>query len=312
MSFFAPTRIVIASRESPLALWQAEHVKRQLLQSYPALHVEILGMTTRGDQILDQTLSKIGGKGLFVKELETALLDGRADIAVHSMKDVPMRLPEGLTIAAIGEREDPRDAWVSPNFAAPADLPHGSVVGTSSLRREAQLRAAFPHLIVKPLRGNLQTRLAKLDAGEYAAIVLAAAGLLRLGLAERIRLCLDIETSLPAPGQGALGIEIRADRLDLITLLAPLNHPDTAACVIAERAMSLRLNGSCETPLGAHAQIVDGEFIRLRGLVARPDGSEILRAEANGSRAGAAGLGRQVADLMLTEGARALLTPSNE
>lgn len=304
-----PDRLVIATRESALALWQARHIADRLMSLYPGLSVSLLGMTTTGDQILDKTLNKIGGKGLFVKELETALQEGRADIAVHSMKDVPMRMPEGFAIAAITEREDARDAFVSNRFAHLRDLPAGSVVGTSSLRREAQLRAAFPGLVVKPLRGNVQTRLGKLDAGDYDAIILAAAGLKRLGLVDRIRTLIAPEDSLPAPGQGALGIEILAARDDLMALLAPLAHADTAACVQAERAFSLRLNGSCETPLGAYAEMVETDFVRLRGFVARPDGSEILRAEANGSRAAAAALGRQVADLMLTEGARALLTP---
>ena len=304
-----PDRLVIATRESALALWQARHIAARLEALYPGLKVELLGMTTQGDRILDVTLNKIGGKGLFVKELETALLEGRADLAVHSIKDMPMRLPDGFAIAAITEREDPRDAFVSNTYARLADLPAGAVVGTSSLRREAQIRAIYPQLQVKPLRGNLQTRLGKLDAGEYDAIILAAAGLKRLGLGDRIKMALSPEDSLPAPGQGALGIEIRADRAELLTLLAPLNHAETADCVTAERAMSLRLDGSCETPLGGYAEIVDEHFLRMRGFVASPDGSEILRAESNGSRAAAQGLCRQVADLMLTEGARALLTP---
>ncbi|MDN3577868.1 hydroxymethylbilane synthase [Chitinimonas viridis] len=304
-----PDRLVIATRESALALWQARHIAARLEALHPGLTVTLLGMTTQGDRILDVTLNKIGGKGLFVKELETALQEGRADIAVHSMKDVPMRLPEGFAIAAITEREDPRDAFVSKHYDNLAALPAGAVVGTSSLRREAQIRARYPELVVKPLRGNVQTRLGKLDAGEYDAIILAAAGLKRLGLGDRIRALLSTDESLPAPGQGALGIEICADRADLQALLAPLNHAETADCVTAERAMSLRLDGSCETPLGGYAEIVDEHFLRMRGFVARPDGSEILRAESNGSRAAAQGLGRQVADLMLTEGARALLIP---
>ncbi|WP_269531295.1 hydroxymethylbilane synthase [Chitinimonas sp. BJYL2] len=304
-----PQRLIIATRESALALWQARHIAACLESLYPGMQVELLGMTTQGDRILDVTLNKIGGKGLFVKELETALHEGRADLAVHSMKDVPMRLPEGFAIAAITEREDPRDAFVSNRYNGLTDLPAGAVVGTSSLRREAQIRAAYPELVIKPVRGNVQTRLRKLDEGEFDAIILAAAGLKRLELADRIRAFLSSEESLPAPGQGALGIEIRADRADLAALLAPLNHPETADCVTAERAMSLRLDGSCETPLGGFAEIVDGHFLRMRGFVARPDGSEILRAEVNGSRAAAASLGRQAADLMLTEGARALLVP---
>jgi hydroxymethylbilane synthase len=304
------SRLVIATRESALALWQARHIAARLEALHPGLKVELLGMTTQGDRILDVTLNKIGGKGLFVKELETALAEGRADLAVHSMKDVPMRLPEGFAIAAITEREDPRDAFVSNRYANLGELPAGAVVGTSSLRREAQLRAAYPGLVVKPLRGNVQTRLAKLDAGEYDAIILAAAGLKRLELGARIRALLSAEESLPAPGQGALGLEVRADRTDVAALLAPLNHPDTAACVTAERAMSLRLDGSCETPLGAFGEIVEGGFVRLRGFVASPDGSQMLCGEANGSRAAAEAVGRQVADLLLTEGARSLLKPS--
>ncbi|WP_445296272.1 hydroxymethylbilane synthase [Chitinimonas sp. PSY-7] len=305
-----PDRLVIATRESALALWQARHIAARLESLYTGLKVELLGMTTHGDRILDVTLNKIGGKGLFVKELEVALLEGRADLAVHSMKDMPMRMPDGFAIAAITEREDPRDAFVCSQYASLATLPKGAVVGTSSLRREAQVRAAFPHLAVKPLRGNVQTRLNKLDAGEYQAIILAAAGLKRLDMAYRIRAALTPEESLPAPGQGALGIEICADRTDLAELLAPLNHAETADCVNAERAMSLRLDGSCETPLGGYAEVVDGHFLRMRGFVASPDGSQMLRAEANGSRAAAVGVGRQVADLMLTEGARALLKPA--
>ncbi|MBV1774433.1 hydroxymethylbilane synthase [Burkholderiaceae bacterium DAT-1] len=304
-----PNKIVIATRESLLALWQANHVAQLLRDRYPGLTVELLGMTTQGDRILDVTLNKIGGKGLFVKELETALMDGRADIAVHSMKDVPMVLPEGFSIAAILERADPRDAFVSNQYTQLSELPSGAIVGTSSLRREAQLRARYPHLDVRPLRGNVQTRLRKLDDGEYSAIILAAAGLKRLELADRIRSYLSPEDSLPAPGQGAVGIEIRADRTDLIDMLAPLNHAETASCVIAERTLSQRLNGSCETPLGAYAEIVDEAFIRLRGFVSSPDGTQMVYAESNGSIASAPGLGRRVADLLLTEGAGPLLKP---
>ncbi|WP_047395846.1 hydroxymethylbilane synthase [Chitinibacter sp. ZOR0017] len=302
----APQKIVIATRESPLALWQAEHVKSWLEQTYPQLEVQLLGMTTQGDRILDVTLNKIGGKGLFVKELEQALLDGRADLAVHSMKDVPMVLPEGFTLAAIGEREDPRDAFVSNRYASLDDLPAGAVVGTSSLRRESQLRLRYPQLTIKPLRGNVNTRLRKLDDGEFDAIILAAAGLKRLGLGARIRAELSPEVSLPAPGQGALGLEIRADRADLATLLAPFNHPATAAAVTAERSLSRRLNGSCQIPLAAYATHDDG-FLRLRGFIALPDGSQSVSAESNGSFAAADGLGRTVADLLCTEGARAIL-----
>lgn len=299
-------KIVIATRESPLALWQAEFVKAWLEQTYPELEVVLLGMTTQGDRILDVTLNKIGGKGLFVKELEQALQDGRADLAVHSMKDVPMVLPEGFSIAAIGEREDPRDAFVSNQYANLDELPEGAIVGTASLRRESQLRMRYPHLTIKPLRGNVNTRLRKLDDGEFDAIILAAAGLKRLGLGERIRCELSAEVSLPAPGQGALGLEIRSDRADLAALLAPFNHAATAAAVEAERALSRRLNGSCQIPLAAYATSDDG-FLRLRGLIAMPDGSLVVTAESNGSFSAADGLGRTVADLLCTEGAREIL-----
>lgn len=301
-----PSRLVIATRESPLALWQANFIKARLEALYPALQVELLGMTTQGDRILDVTLNKIGGKGLFVKELETAITEGHADIAVHSMKDVPMVLPAGFTLAAIGEREDPRDAFVSNQYDNLDQLTAGCVVGTSSLRRESQLRARFPHLVIKPLRGNVGTRLGKLDAGEYDAIILAAAGLIRLGLASRIKSAISPSDSLPSPGQGALGIEIRSDRADLIELLAPLNHPATAACVTAERALSRRLGGSCQIPLGAFAEEDDG-FLRLRSFIANPDGSDIIYAEGNSSIAAANGLGLQVAELLCTEGATEIL-----
>ena len=299
-------KITIATRESPLALWQARHIQSRLQALYPDIDIALLGMTTQGDRILDVTLNKIGGKGLFVKELEQALYEGRADLAVHSLKDVPMVLPEGFALAAIASREDPRDAFVSNHFASLAELPPGSVVGTSSLRREAQLRARFPHLTIKPLRGNVGTRLAKLDAGEYDAIVLAAAGLKRLGLGERIRESIAVEDSLPAAGQGALGIEIRADRADLCELLAPLHDASTAACVIAERALARRLNGSCQVPLAAYGEDDDG-FLRLRALIARPDGSDLVRAEASGSLASAEALGLKVAELLLIEGAGSIL-----
>ncbi len=274
------TRLVIATRESALALWQAGHVRALLTAAHPGLEVSLLGMTTEGDRQLGSSLAKIGGKGLFVKELEDALLDGRADIAVHSMKDVPVNLPPGFVIAAIGEREDPRDALVSARYRSLDELPPGAVVGTSSLRRESQLRARFPALRIEPLRGNVQTRLRKLDEGEYDAIILAAAGLRRLGLGDRIRAWLAPEDSLPAVGQGAIGIECRGDRPGLIALLQSLNHADTAWCVLAERALSRRLGGSCTMPLGGFAQIADGRAT-LRGLVASPDGSKVVRAVAD-------------------------------
>lgn len=306
-----PARLVIASRESALAMWQAEFIRDRLRALYPQTAVSILGMTTQGDQILNVTLAKIGGKGLFVKELETALEEGRADIAVHSLKDVPMNLPEGFMLACIGEREDPRDAFVSNNFADLEGLPAGSVVGTSSLRRESQLRARFPHLEIEPLRGNVQTRLRKLDDGQYAAIILAAAGLKRLGLGGRIRAIISSEDSLPAVGQGALGIECRADRTDLVGVLAPLHHADTSACVLAERAMSRALAGSCQVPLGGFAE-VSGDKLRMRGFVATPDGSRLLRAEKTGSVNDPEALGDAVAQDLLAQGAGEILAALND
>src|SRR5487761_2060535 len=301
-----PSRLVIASRESALAMWQAQHIRDRLRALYPQTEVSILGMTTQGDQILDVTLSKIGGKGLFVKELETALEDGRADLAVHSLKDVPMVLPEGFVLAAIGEREDPHDAFVSNDYENLAALPAGSVVGTSSLRRESQLRARFPHLKIEPLRGNVQTRLRKLDEGQYAAIILAAAGLKRLGLGDRIRAVISSEDSLPAVGQGALGIETRAGRTDLKAVLAPLHHADTAACVLAERAMSRALAGSCQVPLGGFAEVQNGRLF-MRGFVASPDGSRMMRAEATGELAQPEALGHQIAGALRAQGAGEIL-----
>jgi len=309
-TFTPPSRLVIASRESALAMWQAEHIRDRLRALYPQTEVVILGMTTQGDQILDVTLSKIGGKGLFVKELETALENGSADLAVHSLKDVPMHLPSGFDLACIAEREDPRDAFVSNDFDDLQALPAGSVVGTSSLRRESQLRARFPHLKIEPLRGNVQTRLRKLDEGQYAAIILAAAGLKRLGLGQRIRAILSSEDSLPAVGQGALGIETRADRADLKALLAPLHHADTATCVLAERAMSRALAGSCQVPLGGFAETQNGK-LRLRGFVATPDGSRLLRAEMTTSAGDPEALGDAVAQNLLRQGAGEILAALN-
>jgi len=301
-----PSKLVIASRESLLALWQAEHIQTKTRALYPALDVSILGMTTTGDQILDTPLAKIGGKGLFVKELEVAMQEGRADIAVHSMKDVPMNLPEGFTLAAIGEREDPRDALVSNEYKNLADLPAGAVVGTSSLRRQALLKAHYPHLVIAPLRGNVQTRLRKLDEGQYAAIVLAAAGLKRLGLSERIASTLAPSDSLPAVGQGAIGIECRDDRADLIELMAPLNHPDTAACVSAERAMSRRLAGSCQTPLGGYAQIQNGQ-LSLTGFVADLEGTRFVQATLVGLPTDAERIGMTLAEKLIAQGADKIL-----
>lgn len=297
-----PKKLVIASRESLLAMWQAEHIQGRLKALYPDCDVQILGMTTRGDQILDKTLSKIGGKGLFIKELEQALLEGRADLAVHSIKDVPMVLPEGFALAAIGERASPFDAFVSNRYARLEELPEGAVVGTSSLRREAQLRARYPHLVVKPLRGNVQTRLGKLDNGEYDAIILAEAGLRRLGLDDRISTVLSEADSLPAAGQGALGIEICAAREDLLEVLKPLNHERTNACVSAERALARALDGSCQVPLAAYCTEENG-LLTLRGLVGHPDGSVLLQADAQAPVAYADALGRAVAKKLADDGA---------
>jgi len=301
-----PKTLVIASRESALAMWQARHIQSRLQALYPETEVTILGMTTTGDQILDTPLAKVGGKGLFVKELETALADGRADLAVHSMKDVPMNLPEGFILAATGEREDPRDAFVSNDYASLEDLPANSIVGTSSLRRQSQLQARFPHLKIESLRGNLQTRLRKLDEGQYAAIILAAAGLIRLELGDRIRQFIAPEHSIPAVGQGALGIEISADRPDLIATLAPLNHPDTQVCVEAERGMSRTLAGSCTVPLGAYA-VCEADSIRITGFVASVDGKQMLVETAVGSRVNAEALGKALANQLVAKGADKIL-----
>nr|WP_279389772.1 hydroxymethylbilane synthase [Paucimonas lemoignei] len=301
-----PSKLIIASRESRLAMWQAEHVRARLLALYPQCNVEILGMTTRGDQILDRTLSKVGGKGLFVKELEVAMAEGRADLAVHSLKDVPMELPEGFELAAVLEREDPRDAFVSNDFASLDELPAGAVVGTSSLRRQALISARYPHLVIKPLRGNLDTRLGKLDRGEYAAIILAAAGLKRLGLPQRIRAVIEPEQSLPAPGQGAMAIEIPAGRPELRELLAPLNHAATAQAVAAERTVSRTFGGSCQIPLAAFATVNDATM-HLRAMVATPDGKRVATADASGAADAPEALGREVAIALQSQDAAAIL-----
>ncbi|WP_338844463.1 hydroxymethylbilane synthase [Massilia sp. W12] len=304
-----PPALVIASRESRLAMWQAQTVQQQLSLLYPQCSINILGMTTRGDQILDRSLSKVGGKGLFVKELEVALEEKRADLAVHSLKDVPMELPPGFALPVVLQREDARDAFVSNHYDRLEDLPEGSIVGTSSLRRQALLAAAFPHLQFKPLRGNLDTRLGKLDRDEYAAIILAVAGLKRLGLPQRIKSALSVEQSLPAAGQGAMAIEIRADDSRLAQLLAPLNHLETALCVQAERMVSRVFGGSCQIPLAAHAQIADGAMF-LRALVATPDGKQVARAElrqAMGPDFQPEALGRAVAAVLEQQGAHAIL-----
>jgi hydroxymethylbilane synthase len=281
------------------------------LALYPKTEVSILGMTTQGDQILNVTLSKIGGKGLFVKELETALEEGRADIAVHSLKDVPMHMPEGFMLCCIGKREDPRDAFVSNLHANLEALPPGSIVGTSRLRRESQLRARFPHLKIEPLRGNVQTRLRKLDEGQYAAIILAAAGLKRLGLGERIRALITPEHSLPAVGQGALGIECRSDRPDLEALLRPLHDAETAACVYAERAMSRALAGSCQVPLGGFAEVKGGKLF-MRGFVSSPDGKRMVRAEQTGDIDTPEALGNAIATALRAQGAEEILAALND
>lgn len=287
-------------------MWQAEHVREKLALLYPQCAIEILGMTTRGDQILDRTLSKVGGKGLFVKELEVAIAERRADLAVHSLKDVPMSLPEGFALAAVLEREDPRDAFVSNDYASLDDLPDGAIVGTSSLRRQALIAAGYPKLVIRPLRGNLDTRLGKLDKGEYAAIILAAAGLKRLGMPQRIRTVLDPEQSLPAPGQGAMGIEIHADRADLQEWLAPLNHEATAHAVTAERTVSRNFGGSCQIPLAAFATIENGTM-RLRAMIATPDGKRVARADLNGAAHAPEALGGQIAELLHQQEASAIL-----
>lgn len=303
-----PGSIVIATRESALALWQAQHVRSLLQERYSGLKVSILGMTTEGDRRLDSSLAAIGGKGLFVKELEQALHDGRADIAVHSMKDVPMNLPNGFVIAAITAREEPRDAFVSNDFSSLQSLPAGSIVGTSSLRRQSQINARYPHLRVHSLRGNVQTRLRKLDENQFAAIILAAAGLKRLGLQRRITQLLEPEQSLPAVGQGALGIECRADRPQLCELLASLDDAPTRCCVEAERSLSRALAGSCNVPLGGYAQIV-GDQMRLRGFVAMPDGSKLIEDETTMpcSAANPELLGQDVARRLADRGAREIL-----
>jgi hydroxymethylbilane synthase len=298
-------RFTIATRESRLALWQAEHVQALLQQQ--GHDVDLLGMTTKGDQILDRALSKVGGKGLFVKELETALEEGRADLAVHSLKDVPMELPEGFALACVMEREDPRDAFVSNQFAALADLPQGARVGTSSLRRVVLLLAQRPDLQIEPLRGNLDTRLRKLDEGQYDAIVLAAAGLKRLGLAQRIRQVFEPAQMLPAAGQGALGIEVRTDRADVVAALAPLVHQTTWLSVAAERAVSRAMGGSCSMPLAAHARM-EGEYLQLEAAWGDPDQAGVLvrakGAEVIADLAQAAALGEQVAARLRAGGAR--------
>ena len=296
----------IATRQSPLALWQANYVKDRLQQQYPDLTVELVPMVTKGDVILDSPLAKIGGKGLFVKELENALLNKEADIAVHSMKDVPMQFPEGLGLAVICQREDPRDAFVSHSYRTFAELPQGAVVGTSSLRRQCQLKALRPDLDIRSLRGNVGTRLSKLDNGDYDAIILASAGLIRLGLADRIASFIDVEQSLPAAGQGAVGIECRTDDMQVQALLAPLADAETTYCVRAERAMNNHLQGGCQVPIGGYAVLQQGQLY-LRALVGDIDGSRIIRAEGKSPVENAEVLGVQIAEQLLAQGADKIL-----
>ena len=301
-----PKKLVIASRESALAMWQAQHIQARLQALYPQCDVQILGMTTTGDQILDSPLARIGGKGLFVKELETALMNGQADLAVHSMKDVPMNLPAGFVLAATGERENPLDAFVSNDFASVEDLPQGAIVGTSSLRRQSQLQARFPHLVIESLRGNVQTRLRKLDEKQYHAIILAAAGLIRLGLGERIAASISPTDSIPAVGQGALGIEILSSRHDLTAVLAPLNHAPTENCVLAERAFSRALAGSCTVPLGAYATQAN-QTIQITGFVASINGQQMVRETVTGNADMPEALGKMLAEKLVALGADKIL-----
>lgn len=296
----------IATRKSKLAMWQAEHIQSRLKEIHPQLNVELVPMSTRGDVILDTPLAKIGGKGLFVKELEAAMLEDRADLAVHSMKDLPVEFPEGLILHTFCRGEDPRDAFVSNTYNSLDELPDGAVVGTCSLRRRCQVKEAFPALQIKDLRGNVQTRLRKLDDGEFDAIILAASGLIRLELGQRITQFIPVEQSLPANGQGALGIEVRADDTDIQQLLEPLQCRDTRYRVLAERAMNRRLQGGCQVPIGAFAKI-DGDQLFLRGLVGDPDGEQVIRDQVSGSVDQAESLGIELADKLLAQGAGEIL-----
>jgi hydroxymethylbilane synthase len=299
-------RLRISTRKSPLALWQAEHVRARLVAAHPGLEVELVTMSTAGDRILDAPLAKVGGKGLFIKELEQALLDGRADIAVHSLKDVTVTLPDGLHIPVIGEREDPRDAFVSNNYDVLAALPNGARIGTSSLRRTCQLRALYPQFEIVSLRGNVNSRLAKLDGGEFDAIILACAGLKRLGLGERIRTELPPEIMLPAVGQGAICIECRSGDREVEQLIASLHHQPTAVRVAAERALNARLEGGCQVPIAAYAEL-NADVLHLRALVGEPDGSHVIRGEIGGDAARAEALGIDLANELLARGARTIL-----
>lgn len=298
----------IATRKSPLALWQAEYVKKQLLDHHSQLQVEMLAISTRGDKLLDTSLAKVGGKGLFVKELEVAMLEGKADIAVHSMKDVPMEFPEGLSLAVICEREDPSDAFVSNRYQHLDELPAGAIVGTSSLRRQCQIRARYPELQIKDLRGNVNTRLAKLDSGDYDALILASAGLIRLEMQQRIASRLETDLCLPAAGQGAVGIECRTNDPSIQQLLQPLHHPDSACCVTAERAMNRRLQGGCQVPIGGFARLdTSGSTLKIDGLVGSLDGQAVLKANTQGPVEDAELLGQQLADKLLAMGAGEIL-----
>ena len=311
-SVHMPRRLVIATRESALALWQAEHVRGRLSTLYPSATIELLGVTTQGDRVVDRPLAAFGGKGLFIKELEVAMSEGRADLAVHSLKDVPMELTEGFALAAITAREDPRDAFVSNHHATLAALPPSAVVGTSSLRREAQLRELYPKLRIEPLRGNVNTRLRKLDEGKYDAMILAAAGLKRLGQGDRIRALLEPDECLPAPGQGALVLECRIDRPDVLSALSPLADVGTTLATTAERAFSRALSGSCQTPLAAFAQWEEGR-LWIRGLIAARDGRDVMRGEKEDEVADVAQaemLGRALADDLLAHGAARLIMQS--
>ena len=301
------TNITIASRESPLAMWQAEHIKSKIIKLYPDIKINIKGFKTQGDILLNQSLATIGGKGLFIKELEQALLEKKADLAVHSMKDLPMDIPDEFQLIAITKREDPRDAFVSNNFNSLDDMPKGSVVGTSSLRRQSQIKAKYPDLIIKPLRGNLQTRLNKLDKKQYGAIILAAAGLVRLGLKNRIKKYLEITVSIPSVGQGALGIEVLAGNEALSKILKVLNDDETSRCVLAERTVSRTLAGSCSVPLGAYASISGNELV-IKGFVAAPDGSQIIHAEAKGEKSDFYKLGKSLSQLLIDKGAMDILS----
>ncbi|WP_422135787.1 hydroxymethylbilane synthase [Endozoicomonas sp. ALD040] len=298
--------IRIATRKSALALWQAEYVKERLEYFHPGIRVELVKMTSKGDRILDSPLAKIGGKGLFVKELETAMLESRADIAVHSMKDVPMEFPKGLELGVICPRENPLDAFVSNTYNQLSDLPEGAIVGTSSLRRQCQILAKRPDLKIEFLRGNVNTRLAKLDDGQYDAIILAAAGLIRLGMKNRIKSALPPELSLPAAGQGAVGIEIRSDDESIKHFLAPLHHEETATRVLAERAMNRKLNGGCQVPIGCYSELIDDQLY-IRGLVGQPDGKVILSAEVYCAPSDGEKGGVQLAESLLAQGADRIL-----